>query len=131
PRPGSPNDDRLAAAGTSSARRFLDKHADLFLDGRGELLQGKGGWPDVTVVEVGRVLEAERRVPRLELLPALEEAHNPAVPGIVGHPVPGFRGQGRRVGFDDAMGPLGHAAIRFRHLSDLREYVAFPVRLAR
>src|SRR5437868_1417681 len=27
--------------------------------------------------------------------------------------------------------PLGHGAIRFRHLGDLREDVAFPVRLAR
>jgi hypothetical protein len=29
------------------------------------------------------------------------------------------------------MEPLGHAAIRFRHLGDLRECVAFPVRLTR
>ena len=27
------------------------------------------------------------------------------------------------------MEPLGHRAIRFRHLGDLREHVAFPVRL--
>src|ERR1700674_747690 len=63
----------------SSARRSLDKLADLFLDGGGEPLQGKGGWPDVTVVEVCSVLETERRVSRLELLPALEEADNLAV----------------------------------------------------
>src|SRR6202049_4129399 len=75
----------------SSARRPLDKLADLFLDGGGEPLQGKGGWPDVTVVEVCSVLETERRVSRLELLPALEEADNLAVLGIRGHPVPGFR----------------------------------------
>ena len=29
------------------------------------------------------------------------------------------------------MEPLGHGAIRFRHLGDLREHVVFPVRLAR
>jgi hypothetical protein len=29
------------------------------------------------------------------------------------------------------MEPLGHGALRFRHLGDLREYVAFPVRPAR
>src|SRR4029077_11655072 len=29
------------------------------------------------------------------------------------------------------MEPLGHGAIRFRHLGDLREYVASPVRLTR
>src|SRR6266852_4788088 len=75
----------------SSARRSLDKLADLFLDGGAEPLQGKGGWPDVTVVEVCSVLETERRVSRLELLPALEEADNLAVLGICGHPVPGFR----------------------------------------
>ena len=33
-------------------------------------------------------LEAERRVPRLELLRALEEADDLAVLGIRGHPVP-------------------------------------------
>src|SRR4029077_1486164 len=106
-----------------SARRSLDKLADLFLDGGGELLQGKGGRPDVTVVEVGSVLEAERRISRLELLPALKEADNLAVLGIRGHPVPGFRCEGRRAGFDDVMESLGDAAIRFRHLGDLREHV--------
>src|SRR5229473_6970170 len=75
----------------SSARRSLDKLADPFLDGGGEPLQGKGGWPDVTVVEVCSVLETERRVSRLELLPALKEADNLAFLGICGHPVPGFR----------------------------------------
>jgi len=29
------------------------------------------------------------------------------------------------------MEPLGDAAIWFRHLGDLREYVAFPLRLTR
>src|ERR1700730_15731067 len=82
----------LATTGApSSARRSLDKLADLFLDGGRERLQGKGGWPDVPVVEVCSVLETERRVSRLELLPALEEADNLAVLGIRRHPVPGFR----------------------------------------
>ncbi len=115
----------------SSARGSLDKRADPFLDGGGEPLEGKGGWPDVTVVEVCSVLETERRVPRLELLPALEEADNLAVLGIRGHAVPGFWREGRRAGFDDGMEPFGHAAIRFRHLGDLREYLAFPVGLTR
>src|SRR2546421_2253514 len=82
---------RLEPCACSSARRSLDKLADLFLDGGAEPLQGKGGWPDVTVVEVCSVLETERRVSRLELLPALEEADNLAVLGICRHPVPGFR----------------------------------------
>src|SRR6266849_9184140 len=29
------------------------------------------------------------------------------------------------------MEPLGHGAIRFRHLGNLREHVAFPIRLLR
>src|SRR6266704_6242464 len=75
--------------------------------------------------------EAERRVPRLELVRALEEADDIAVLGVRGHPVPGSRRQGWRAGFDDGMEPLGHDAIRFRHPGDLREHVAFPVRLLR
>src|SRR5258708_6085687 len=74
------------------ARCSLDKVADLFLDGGAEPPQGKGGWPDVTVVEVCGVLETERRVSRLELLPALEEADNLAVLGVRGHPVPDCSG---------------------------------------
>src|SRR5438552_10303567 len=77
------------------------------------------------------VAEAERRVPGLELLAALEEADDMAVLGIGGHPVPGSRREGWRAGFDEGMEPLGHGAIRFRHLGDLREHVAFSVRLAR
>ena len=37
------------------------------------------------------VVEAEHRVPRLELLCALEEAHDLAVLGVRRHPVPGLR----------------------------------------
>ena len=42
---------------------FLDKLADLVLDGGGESVHGKGGRPKVTVVEVCVLLETERRVP--------------------------------------------------------------------
>src|SRR5439155_10660263 len=75
--------------------------------------------------------EAERRVPRLELLRALEEADDIAILGIRGHPVPGFRREGWRVGFDDRMEPLPHAAIRLRQRGDLREHGAFAVRVFR
>ena len=75
----------------SSARRFLDKVADSFLDGGGEPLQGKGSWPNVTLVEVRSLLETEGRVSRFELLPALEEADNLAVLGVRRHAVPGSR----------------------------------------
>src|SRR5437870_13543613 len=77
------------------------------------------------------VHEAERRVPRFELLRALEEADDLAVLGIRGHPVPEPRREGGRAGFDDRMEPLADGAIRFRHLGDLREHGAFPVRLVR
>src|SRR5262249_28091089 len=75
--------------------------------------------------------EAQRRVPRLELPRALEEADDLAVLGIRGHPVPESRREGRRAGFDDRMEPLAQGAIRSRHLGDLREHGAFPDRLAR
>jgi hypothetical protein len=88
------------------------------------------GRPYGAFVEVRLVAEAERRVPRAELLRALEEADDLAVLGIRGHPVPQSRREVRRAGLDDGMEPPGHGAIRFRHLGDLREHVAFPVRLA-
>ncbi len=75
--------------------------------------------------------EAERRVPRLELLRALEEADDLAVPGVRGHPVPEFWREDWRTGFDDRMEPLANGAIRSRHRGNLRQYGAFPVRLVR
>src|SRR5207247_9848848 len=113
----------------SSAHRFLHKRADPCLFGGGQLLQREGDRPQGAFVEVRRVAEAEGRVPRVELLRALEEADDLAVLGIRGHPVPGFRREGWRAGFDDRMESLGHGAIRFLHRGDLREHVAFPVRL--
>src|SRR6266542_4995818 len=74
----------------SSAHRFLHERADPGLLGGGQLLQREGGWPHGAFVEVRLVAEAERRVPRLELLRALEEADDLAVLGIRRHPVPGF-----------------------------------------
>src|SRR3990170_5002336 len=115
----------------ASAHRFLHERADPCLFGGSQLLQREGDRPQGAFVEVRRVAEAERRVPRAELLRALEEADDFAVLGIRGHPVPGFRREGRRAGLDDRVEPLGHSAIRFRHLGDLREHVAFPVRLVR
>src|SRR2546423_1240799 len=50
---------------------------------------------------------------------------------IRGHPVPESRREGRRACLDDGMKPLGHGAIRFPHLGDLREYLAFPTCLVR
>src|SRR5436309_3257549 len=116
---------------SSSAHRFLYERADPCFGGGGQLLQGEGDRPHGAFVEVRLVAEAERRVPRLELVRALEEADDSAVFGVRGHPVPGSRREGWCAGFDDGMKPLGHGAIRIRHLGNLREHVLLPVRLFR
>jgi hypothetical protein len=113
-----------------SARRFLHERADPGLFGGSQLLQREGDRPHGTFIEVRRVIEAERRVPRVELLRGLEEADDFAVlVGVRGHPVPGFRQEGRRTGFEDRMDPLGHGTIRFLHRGDRCECGAFPFRL--
>src|SRR5438309_2904489 len=116
---------------SSSAHRFFHERAEPCFGGGGQLLQGEGDRPHGAFVEVRLVAEAERRVPRLELVRALEEADDMVVLGVRGHPVPGSRREGWRAGFDDGMEPLGHGAIRFRHLGNLREHVTFPIRLLR
>src|SRR6266508_213754 len=78
----------------SSAHRFLHEPDDPCLFGGGQLLQREGGGPHGAFVEVRYVVEAERRVPRVELLRALVEADDLVVLGIRGHPVPGLRREG-------------------------------------
>jgi hypothetical protein len=73
------------------------------------------------------VHEAERRVPRPELLHALEEADYPAILCIRRHPVPEFRLEDGCTVLDDLMEPLADDAIRFRHCSDRREHGGFAV----
>src|SRR5689334_18431690 len=58
--------------GTRSAHRFLQEGADLRLFGGGQLLEREGDRPQGSFVEVGRVVEAQRGVSRVELLGALE-----------------------------------------------------------
>src|ERR687897_745189 len=83
-----------------SARRPLYERADPRLLGGGQLLKREGGRPHDALVEVRRVVEAERRVPRVELLGALVVAADLAVlVSVGGHPVPGFRREGWRAGF--------------------------------
>src|SRR3979411_2670340 len=79
----------------SSAHRFLHERADPCLFGGSQLLQCEGGLPHGAFVEVRLVHEAERRVPRLELLRALEEADDLAVLGIRGIP---YQSPGARAG---------------------------------
>src|SRR6187200_2812118 len=120
---GSPNSSSTAARiFTSSAHRFLHERGDHLLVGGGQLRQREGGRPHAAVVDRRRLVEAERRVPLLELVRALEEAHDLAVlVGVRGHPVPGLRREIRCGGRDDRVNPLGHRAIRLRHLRDLLE----------
>src|SRR6266568_231614 len=87
-------------ASRSSARRFLHERADPCLGGGGQLRQREGDRPHAAFVEVRLVAEAERRVPGLELLRGLEEAHDVAILGVRRHPVPGSRREGWRAGFD-------------------------------
>jgi hypothetical protein len=69
--------------------------------------------PQLTAfVEVRLIAEAERGVPRVELLRALKEADDLAVLGKCGHPVPESRREGWRARLDDSMEPLAHGAIR-------------------
>src|SRR6267154_2950832 len=89
-----------------SAHRFLHERDDPCLFGGSQLLEREGDWPHGAFVQVRLVAEAEGRVPRLELLRALEVADDLAVLGIGGHPVPGSRREGWGAGFDDRMEPL-------------------------
>ena len=61
----------------------------------------------------------------------LKKADDVAVLSVCGHPVPGSCGEDRRVCLDDGMEPLGHGAIRFRHLGNLRHQVSFSIRFLR
>src|SRR5262249_18445153 len=86
-----------------------------------------GGRPHGALVEARLVAEPERRIPRLELLRALEEADDLAILGIGGHPIPGPRREIGRAGRHDRVQPFGHGPIRFLHRGDPREPIAFPV----
>src|SRR3989454_3614113 len=134
---GTPRPDRRSCLGrglvasTSLAHRFLHERGDPCLFGGSQPLQREGDRPHGPFVEVRLVAEAERRVPCLELIRCLEVADDLVVLRIRGHPVPEPRREGWRAGFDDSMEPLGHRAIRFRQLGNLRQHDAFPVRLVR
>src|SRR5918995_2132487 len=126
--PSRPGTEPWISEAQSSAHCSLHERGDLFLFGGGQLLKRKGGRPHVAVVEVRRGVEAERRVPLLELRRRREEADDLAVLRIRRHAVPGPRRERRRAGRDDLVQPLGHVFVRLRHLRDLREHVAFALR---
>src|SRR5829696_4835433 len=115
-----------------SARRPLHERADPCLCGGSQLLQRKGGRPHGAFVEVRLVAEAERRVPRVELLGALEEADDLAVlVGVGGHPVPGLRAEHRPWPPPDLVKPPGQFAVRPLHRDNLLKHAAFPLSMPR
>src|SRR2546422_9106644 len=104
------------------ARRFLHESGDPCLFGGSQPLQCEGGRPHVAFVEVCLVAEAERRVPRLELLRCLEEANNLAVlafPGIGGHSVPNSWRRSWHAFHVYRKKPLAPGPIPFPHLPNL------------
>src|SRR4029453_10635880 len=133
PHPGrvipGPAPRRVEGGAPPSAHRFLHQRADLLLVVGGQLRHGEGGRPNGAVVQVRVAVEAQRRVPLLELRRGCEEADDLALLGVRGHPVPGLRGQDRRALLDDGVEPLGHGAIGFRHLGDLLEHGLLSGRL--
>src|SRR3989475_2300993 len=94
-----------------SAHRLLHERADPGLVGCGQLRQPKGDRPHVAFAELRGVVEAEHRVPLLELPRVAEEADDLAVLRIGGHPVPRFRREVWGGGLDDPLEPLGGGAV--------------------
>src|SRR5438046_3987205 len=109
----------------SSARRLLHEGGQLLLVGGGQLRQRVRGRPHGALVQVGRILEAERGVPRFELLGALEETDDLAVLGIARHPLPGPRPEVRCGLLDDRVDPGGHGPVRSLHRLDGGDDVGF------
>src|SRR4029079_3177857 len=106
---------------------LLHERADLLLLRVGQILDGEVRRPHGTVVEVRLVAEAERRVPRLELGRALEEADDLVVLRIGRHPGRGSGVESRGDVLADGVDPLRLVAIRLRHLGDLGEDVGLAV----
>src|SRR5262245_14074565 len=113
------------------AHRLLYEGGDPRFVRGSQLLEREGDRPHSAIVELRAVVEAECRIPRLELRRGLEEADDLAVLGIGWHAVPGLRREVRRAGGDDRMDSLSHGAIGVRHRGDRREHITFPIRLAR
>src|SRR2546423_14265404 len=114
-----------------SAHRFLHKLADPCLCSGSQLRQREGDRPKGAFVEVRAVVEAEGRVPRLELMRGLEEADDLAVLGIGGHPGPQLGREGWGAGFYNRMEPRAYGPISCLLLADPGEDGAFPVLLFR
>src|SRR3989449_5649 len=113
----------------TSAHRSLHERADLGLVGCGQLRQREGDRPHGTFVELRGVVEAEHRVPLLELPRVAEEADDLAVLAVCGHPIPRFRREVRGAGLDELMEPLSDAAVLRRHRGDRGAHRRLPIRL--
>src|SRR3990172_5479491 len=112
---------------SSSARRFLHELGEPGFDAGGQLGHGEGHRPHLAIVDPGVRLEAERRVPHLELRGGLEETDDLAVPGVRRHPVVRPRHERRRGGTHEGVDSLGHDALCNGHLGDLRLDVALAL----
>src|SRR5438309_8536190 len=85
-----------------SAHRLLDELRDPGLVCLGQLLHREGDGPHGAVVELRAVVEAEHRVPLLELRGVAEEADDLAVlVRVSGHSVPGLRREVRGALFNE------------------------------
>src|SRR3984885_676221 len=108
-----------AASRHRSGDRGLRQFGDLLLYRGAPLLERVRHGPQVAIVEVRRVLEAQGRVAVAELARVLEEDDDLAVRvRVSGHPVPGLRRQlGSGCGHRH-MHPLGERTILWSHLLD-------------
>src|SRR6266550_541995 len=125
-------EDKYPYLGPGERRVIIRVHperADLFLVGGGQLRQRKSNRPHGALVQLRAVVEAEHRVPLLELARVAEEADDLAVLGIGGHPVPRFRREVWGGGLDELMEPPSDGAVLRRHRGDRGAHGAFPIRL--
>src|SRR5215207_1175977 len=106
---------RARAGDRWSAHGAAHELGDPLLVSLGELDEGERRRPHRAVVEVGDVVEAERGVAGLELVGALEEAHDLADLGVGRHAVPGLRSERRRMLGDDGVDALGQVTVVARH----------------
>jgi hypothetical protein len=128
--PSAPSGPAPRRSRQQSGDGSLDQVGDLLFDHGTPVLERVRHRPEVPVVEVGRVLEAQGRVAVAELAGVLKEDDDLAVRvGVRRHPVPGLGQQlrgGRGHGHMDA---LGECTIFRCHLRDLVEHRLQPVGL--
>src|SRR4029077_4428274 len=108
-----------------SAHRLLHERPDLCLVGCGQFRERECDRPHGALVELRAVVEADHRVPLLELPRVAEETDDLAVLGLRRHPIPGLRHEVWPGGLDELVKSLGDGAVRRRHRGDRVAYSAF------